>query len=253
MVLLKYFKKTDRFPPVDSPSGSSTDLLDKRDKSDGSKQKKLRGKYLSFSSEEKATIGRYASEHGVAKAMKHFKDKGAKESSVQDWMKVYERELRICDKIKNASPGVPVTVTTLPKKSRGRPPLIGKKLDEKLQEKIVSMREHQAAISSSVVVGIGLLKYDKSLLSDFRGPIELNKEWAHSVLRRMGFSKRRANSKSKLTPDNFADAKQIFLIDIYSVIKMEEIPEQLIVNWDHTAMKIVPSTSWTMEKRDQEG
>ena len=113
MALLKYFKKTDCFP-VDSLSSSSTDLLDKRDKSDGSKQKKSRGKYLSFSSEEKATIGRYASEHGVAKAMKHFKDKGAKESSVRDWMKAYERELR--DKIKNASPGVPVTVTTLPKK-----------------------------------------------------------------------------------------------------------------------------------------
>ena len=30
---------------------------------------------------------------------------------------------------------------------------------------------------------------------------------------------------------------------------MEEIPEALILNWDQTAMKIVPSSSWTMEKK----
>ncbi len=33
------------------------------------------------------------------------------------------------------------------------------------------------------------------------------------------------------------------------VVKMEEIPDALIINWDQTAMKIVPSSSWTMEKR----
>lgn len=39
------------------------------------------------------------------------------------------------------------------------------------------------------------------------------------------------------------------MADICSVVKMEEIPDQLVLNWDHTAIKIVPSSSWTMEKR----
>ena len=30
---------------------------------------------------------------------------------------------------------------------------------------------------------------------------------------------------------------------------MEDIPNELLLNWDQTAMKIVPSVSWTMEKR----
>ena len=30
---------------------------------------------------------------------------------------------------------------------------------------------------------------------------------------------------------------------------MEEIPEELIVNWDETAMKLVPLSSWTMVKK----
>ena len=45
-------------------------------------QKKQRGKYQHFSPKEKATIGRYASEHGVANTVKHFKEKVLKESIV---------------------------------------------------------------------------------------------------------------------------------------------------------------------------
>ena len=29
---------------------------------------------------------------------------------------------------------------------------------------------------------------------------------------------------------------------------MEDIPNDLVINWDQTSMKIVPSSSWTMEK-----
>ncbi len=59
----------------------------------------------------------------------------------------------------------------------------------------------------------------------------------------MGFSKRRANSKSKVLVSDFETCKE------KCVVKMEEIPDALIINWDRTAMKIVPSSSWTMEKR----
>ena len=65
----------------------------------------------------------------------------------------------------------------------------------------------------------------------------------------MQFTKRRANSKSKVLPSNFDDIKEQFLLDIRSVVVMEDIPKQLLINWDQTAMKIVPSSSWTMEKR----
>ena len=34
-----------------------------------------------------------------------------------------------------------------------------------------------------------------------------------------------------------------------AVVKMEDIPNELIVNWGQTAMKLVPSGSWTMEKK----
>ena len=28
----------------------------------------------------------------------------------------------------------------------------------------------------------------------------------------------------------------------------EEIPDSLVVNWDHTGIKYIPTSSWTMEK-----
>ena len=39
------------------------------------------------------------------------------------------------------------------------------------------------------------------------------------------------------------------MIDIKSVVSMEEIPDQLIINWDQTALKLAPSSNCTIEKR----
>ena len=65
----------------------------------------------------------------------------------------------------------------------------------------------------------------------------------------MGYTKRRACSKSKVSPDSFTEIKEQFLIDVEAVIDMKEVPPSLVVNWDHTVMKIIPSSQWTMEKR----
>ena len=61
--------------------------------------------------------------------------------------------------------------------------------------------------------------------------------------------KRWACSKSKVSPDNFREIKEQFMIDVEAVIDMEEVPPSLVVNWDHAVMKIIPSSQWTMEKR----
>ena len=104
------------------------------------------------------------------------------------------------------------------------------------------------------IIRLPFFPYQSLLLSTIvLNDIKLNKEWARSVLRRMGFTKRRANSKSKILPNNFEEIKEQFLTDVQSVIDMEEVPPSLILNWEHTAMKIVPFTQWTMEKKGQRG
>ena len=46
-------------------------------------------------------------------------------------------------------------------------------------------------------------------------------------------------AKSKHTIENFAELKQQFLEDVVTMVCMEEIPPELIVNWDLTRIKIV--------------
>ena len=43
--------------------------------------------------------------------------------------------------------------------------------------------------------------------------------------------------------------KANFQQDVVSTIVMEDIPPELIMNWDHTEKKMVSCTQWTMEKQ----
>ena len=258
MALLRYFKPANSDKTELDPNG----LLSKHVpstiiasvnvelKKENCSVPKTRREYAKISKEDKAKVAKYASENGVAKALRHFKAMNLKESTVRDWKKVYEKELKsMCGAMES---GKSPTVEELPSKKRGRPPLIGEKADEYLRKLIVAMRERGAPIGTSVVVGIGrgvVLKIDKTMLQEFGGTVKLNKEWAKSVLRRMGFTKRKANSKSKVIPDDFIILKEQFLSDIKTVSLMENIPADLVINWDQTAMKIVPSCSWTMERK----
>ena len=82
MALLKFL-----WPVHDSSSSPKvvnevyTELRDTQLQDKGKKW----GVYQKLSSKEKTAIGKYASEHGVASAIRRYKDKNLKESSVRDW------------------------------------------------------------------------------------------------------------------------------------------------------------------------
>lgn len=68
---------------------------------------------------------------------------------------------------------------------------------------------------------------------------------------RMGFTKRKGCSTKKLMVHNFDELKEQFLNDINAVVTMEDIPDDLILNWDHIAISIVPVSSWTMSQKGE--
>ena len=66
----------------------------------------------------------------------------------------------------------------------------------------------------------------------------------------MGFVQRKATTaKSKYSLQNITEKKREFLNDLVFTVEMEKIRLQLIFNWDQTRIKLVPSTSWTMNKQ----
>ena len=64
----------------------------------------------------------------------------------------------------------------------------------------------------------------------------------------MGFVKRRANTKSKVSVEYFNGIKELFLLDFTNAVETDKVPTELVINWDQTGINYVPISSWTMEQ-----
>ena len=93
------------------------------------------------------------------------------------------------------------------------------------------------------------MKVSRSMLSKYGGPATLTKAWAQSLLQHMGFVKRRGTTKCKISVENFESLRDEYLDNISTTAVMEDIPLDMVLNWDQTGINIIPSRSWTMKKR----
>lgn len=89
--------------------------------------------------------------------------------------------------------------------------------------------------------------HQKSLLSEFGGPITIEKSLAESILRRMEYGKRKGTKSVKVIPSDFENVKADFLQRIKTVVKKHSIPQSLIMNVDETGVNIVPVGNWTVD------
>lgn len=79
------------------------------------------------------------------------------------------------------------------------------------------------------------------------GSFELKREWAKSLMMRMGLSKRMATTQSSLSKLDFDEVREVYLNDVLSIMVMEDIPIPLLKNWDQTGTHFVPTSQWTMD------
>ena len=173
------------------------------------------------------------------------KELGSKvsESTVKSIKKAYLEELR--KRPRTDDGGEPISA--LPVKKRGSKLLLGDDLDQKVQIYLRKVREGGGAVSARTVIAAArgiVLKYNPSMLAELGGPVDLNEYWAHSLLKRMKIVRRKATtSKGKHTVTNFTQLKKAFLDDIVEAVTMEDIPAELILDWDQTGIKLVPCSS----------
>ena len=78
--------------------------------------------------------------------------------------------------------------------------------------------------------------------------ISLTKHWAKYALEHTGFVKRRASTKAKVPISDFDLLKTQFVFDIKVTIGMEEIPGDIVINWDQIRIYYIRLSSWTMAK-----
>ena len=211
---------------------------------------KKRGTYKKLSEEMKAKIGKFACENGVAAAVRKFSkdlEKPLNESTIRG---IKQRYLVEVSRKRKAEEDI--VIERLPERKRGRPLLLGTELDAKVQAYLHTLRENGGSVGTAIVraAARGIVqKVNRGMLAEFGGPITLTKAWVQSLLSRMGFVKRRGTTKAKVSVEKFEIVKKSYLDDIASTVFMEEIPSDLIFNWDQTGLNIIPTSSWTMEKK----
>ena len=93
-----------------------------------------------------------------------------------------------------------------------------------------------------------IMNENANLLSCNGGGINLTTDWAKSLMTRMGFVKREACSKAKVDVSQFQQLKEEFLLEIKNIVNMDEIPAELVINFDQTALNYVPASHWIMEQ-----
>ena len=198
-------------------------------------------------------IATYASENGIAATIRHFKTKPGfshftlKESSVRGWKKTFCTEIKM-----RSTKGDIEPIEQLPSGQVGRPLLLGCDIEDNAREIIQQIRESGGVINNAVVIGIitGILRdVNSNLLLENGGPINVDKGVARKLLERMQYVKQKGTTKAKVTPAYFESLKMQFLDDMRTVVMFEEIPHELIFNWDHTGLNYVPSLHWTLETK----
>ena len=215
---------------------------------------KQRHQYNDYSAKERADIGKYAAENGATNACKHFTKilgKTVPESTARRLKSEYLAALGTKINSRVDGTGQRVSVSALPKKVSGRPLLLGENLDATVREFVESLRKVGGVVNTSIVMaaaeGIVAAK-NPSLLVAHGGHIEITKGWVKSLFHRMGYVKRKGSNAGKVTVSHFQELQKVFLADIKAEVLFNDVPRELVFNWDQTAVKYVPTGEWTMHR-----
>lgn len=106
-------------------------------------------------------------------------------------------------------------------------------------------------VNTAVVMTIarGIVTAKKPfLLIEHGGHIDITKLWVKLLFHRMGYVKRKWSNAGKVTVSQFQQVHEEFLANIKAEVLINDIPPQLILNWDQTAIHYVPTGEWTMHK-----
>ena len=260
--LYRYFKPVaKKLPDPDGPLSKSIPpssiqaANDAYIEASGHSQSSKRGSYVRLTGVQQAEISKYALAYGNKAAISHYSKRfcvDIPKSSVSTWKAKYISELNRKRAIEDFEPSGEILIQSLPSKKRGRPLLLGSELDEQVKSYIKDVREKGGGIDTTVLIASAeamVKKVDKNLLKDYGGPIDLTPTWAKSLLHRIGYVKRKASTSAKVEPSNFEEMKEQYLLDIQAAVDIADIPMDLVLNWDHTGVNIVPGSQWTMAEK----
>ena len=191
---------------------------------DNTQRKGKRGPYKAYSEEERLKIARYAVDHGPSAAARHFTVKMGRpvnESSVRSIRNQYRSRMQAKLRSRDTTP-----LPSLPTEKRGRPTLLPEEVDEAVKRRILDLCRNGAVVNRQITIGIGrgILAARGSL--EQRKSIELERPWATSLMRCMGFVKRKGTKAARKVPDNIEEVTAGFHDRITNVAREFNIPRK---------------------------
>lgn len=138
----------------------------------------------------------------------------------------------------------------LPVRKRGRRLMLGDEIEQRTQTLVRKIRENGGIVNSTIVksVALGVVEAeDKTLLEENGGHVNISRDLAYRIQKRMNLAKRRGSTSAKITVNDFEEKKEKFISQVKTLINTHNIPEDLIINFDHTGINILPISNWTME------
>ena len=256
MALYRYLKPADNNLP--SPTGhlsSSVSPVSIKAANEAARESALtptsksRGTHAKYTPTQQAMIGEYASIHGNLAAVRPSTKKlgvEVKESSVRTWKVKYRAEI---EWKKRGGDKAELCVEKLPVKKRGRPLLLGEKLDDEVKCYIRAVWERGGVITTTITMAAAtaiVRRSDRNLLSENGGSISITPTGKNPFSAGWILSSKRVVRPRRW---QWKISRQLrkFILNIRAVVEMEDIPPELVFNWDQMEISIVPGSSWTME------
>ena len=125
----------------------------------------------------------------------------------------------------------------LESKKHGCPTLLMEDLKQKVIDYIKSPRQAGGVVNTAIALNIGrggVIDKDKFLLRENGGNINLTRDWARSMLRRLNFTKHKSTKGVKTVVSDFENIKLEYLQHTDTAVSENRIPRNLITNWDQT-------------------
>ena len=151
------------------------------------------GAYIAYTDKDRYSNGKYASCHGVTASVRAWK-KNLNESTVRGFKKRYKAKLKEASR-KNVSPK-----KKLANRMRGRPTLLGQKLDTLVQKFLRATRYKGGVVNTQTALPTAKALVIRYPLLEKENLI-LGSPWAKSLFRRIGFVLRLKTTAKVLIPE----------------------------------------------------
>lgn len=118
-------------------------------------------------------------------------------------------------------------------------------MDAQVQRRLKLIRESGGRVDTTIALSVA------RAISKVRNPQtaqpHLERGWARSLFKRMGFTQRAATTGKLRLPELYVKEKSFtFLNSIGKYAKEGDIPNSMIINWDQTPINYVPANKYTM-------